>query len=175
MRNFNRFNYKCFYPLFALSYKPKIRTRFSASWWSARNISIFLHNFSAHYFKAMSNSIGFYKGIFLHVISVRTSSMLQSAGTFPSRMIAFIKSAMILQQISGAAFNISETTPEGPAAFPFFVCHKSSGVMNCVGQATVHNAISMLASLMHHQVKDYNNPIVYISLQLHPDFQYAFV
>ena len=47
--------------------------------------------------------------------------------------------------------------------------------MNCVGQATVHNAISMLASLMHHQVKDYNNPIVYISLQLHPDFQYAFV
>ena len=36
--------------------------------------------------------------------------LLQSAVTFLSYMIAFIKSAVILLQISGAAFNISETT-----------------------------------------------------------------
>ena len=45
---------------------------------------------------------------------------LQSAGTFPSRMIAFMKSAVILQKTSGAAFNISATTPERLATFPFF-------------------------------------------------------
>ena len=65
---------------------------------------------------------------------------LQSAGIIPSSMIAFIKSAIISQQISGAAFNVSSKTPEGPAAFPFFVRFKdfntSSGVMNCAGPAT---------------------------------------
>ena len=49
---------------------------------------------------------------------------LQSAGTFPSSMIAFIKYAMISQQISGVAFNISAGTPEGPTALPFFMCLK---------------------------------------------------
>ena len=44
-----------FYPLFALSDKPKTRIRFSASWWSGNE----------KYF------CFFYKGIFLHVIPVR--------------------------------------------------------------------------------------------------------
>ena len=65
---------------------------------------------------------------------------LQSAGTFPSRMIVFIKSAVVLLQISGAAFNMSVATPDGPAAFLFFMRRKdlntSSGVMNCTGLAT---------------------------------------
>ena len=65
---------------------------------------------------------------------------LQSAGIFPSRMTAFIKSAMILLQISGTAFNISATTPEGPIAFPFFMhlrdFNTSSGVMDYGGPAT---------------------------------------
>ena len=46
--------------------------------------------------------------------------LLQSAVTFLSYMIAFIKSAVILLQISGAAFNISETTtPEIWAVFQY--------------------------------------------------------
>ena len=44
---------------------------------------------------------------------------LQSAGAFRSRMIAFIKSALILLQISGGDFNISATAPEVQAVFPF--------------------------------------------------------
>ena len=113
----------------------------------------------------------------------------QSTGTFPSRIIAFIKSAMNLQQISGAAFNISATTPEGPAAFPFFMrlrdFNVSSGVMNCAVpeiettkfqySTNGHNFVSMQASLMCHQMKDYHHHLVYISLRLHPDFLYSFV
>ena len=74
----------------------------------------------------------------LHKLTMMLS--LQSAGTLPSRMIVFIKSAMILRQMSGAAFNISTTTPEGLAAFPFFMhlrdFNTSSGVMNCARPAT---------------------------------------
>ena len=50
--------------------KPKSRTRFSASWWSGNQISVFCLQRVALYFKAMPNSIVFYKGIFLHVIPV---------------------------------------------------------------------------------------------------------
>ena len=35
-------------------------------------------------------------------------------------MLVFIKSAICVQQISGAAFNIYEEKTEGPAAFRFF-------------------------------------------------------
>ena len=64
---------------------------------------------------------------------------LQSAGIFPSRMIVFIKSAIVLLQISGTAVNISATAPEGPAAFPFFMHLRDfntlSKIMNCTGPA----------------------------------------
>ena len=40
--------------------------------------------------------------------------------------------------------------------------------------ANVHNFVSMLASLMCHQVKDNHHHLIYIFLQLHPDFLYAF-
>ena len=90
----------------------------------------------------------------------------QSVGTFPSSMIAFFKSAMILQQMSGVAFNISAATPDDPVAFPFCVRLKefnmSSAVINCAGPITdqhvedfetmetqystiLHNVVSMLA------------------------------
>ena len=39
----------------------------------------------------------------------------------------------------------------------------------------VHNVVSMSASLMLHQDKDYHHHYVYISLPLHPDSLYAFV
>ena len=120
---------------------------------------------------------------------------LQSTGTFPWSMIVFIKSAMISQQISGAAFNISTTTPEDPAAFLFFMCLKdfnmSSEVMNCAGPVT---GLSY-GSFWNHRNSIFNNPsccfhakllwcvikgkylhhLVCISDQLHPDFLYAFV
>ena len=53
----------CFYPLFVLSYKRKTRIWFPASWWSGNE-----KERVALYFKAMANSVDFYKGIFLHVI-----------------------------------------------------------------------------------------------------------
>ena len=66
----------------------------------------------------------------------------------------------------------------------------SSGVKNCAGPAqhvedfettetqystNVHNVVSMQASLMGRQVKDYHHHLIYISLRLYPDFLYAFV
>ena len=38
----------------------------------------------------------------------------------------------------------------------------------------VHNVVSMLASLMHHQGKDHHVHLVWISHQLYPNFFYAF-
>ena len=56
-----------FYPLFVLSYKPKARLRFSASWWSGnKKYLCFCLWQVALYFKVIPNSIEFYKGIFLH-------------------------------------------------------------------------------------------------------------
>ena len=62
----------CFYPLFVFSFKLKSRIKFSASLWSGNE----KNSASAGarvglYFKAMLNSIDFYKGIFLHATLVR--------------------------------------------------------------------------------------------------------
>ena len=61
----------CFYLLLVLSYKPKTRIWFSASWWSG-NEKYFCFLFIANHpnLKVIPNSIDFYKGIFLHFISV---------------------------------------------------------------------------------------------------------
>ena len=62
----------CFYPLFVFSFKLKSRIKFSASLWSGneKNSAFYLERVVL-YFKAMLNSIDFYKGIFLHAILVR--------------------------------------------------------------------------------------------------------
>ena len=39
----------------------------------------------------------------------------------------------------------------------------------------VHNVVSMLTSLIRHQVKDYHHDLIYICLKIHPDFLQAFV
>ena len=58
-----------FYPPFALSYKPKTRIRFSASWWSG-NEKYFCFFFIASCALLQSHA-ELNKGIFLHVIPVR--------------------------------------------------------------------------------------------------------
>ena len=97
---------------------------------------------------------------------LRIMLSLQSVETFPSSMIVFSRSAMILQQISVAAFNISTTTPKCSATFPFFsseLCWTSNRInmwkvlrsqkLNI--QQSLNNVASMLDSLMCHQRKDY--------------------
>ena len=44
-----------------------------------------------------------------------------SLGIVLSQIMEFVRSAIILLQISEEAFNISVTTPEGPGALPFFI------------------------------------------------------
>ena len=44
----------------------------------------------------------------------------QSAGTFPSQIIAMAMLRIMLAPVSPAALTISITTPDGPAALPSF-------------------------------------------------------
>ena len=61
-----------FYPLFVLSYKQKQESGFQqVGSLARRNISVLCLQRFVLYFKAMPNSIHFYKGIFLHVIPGR--------------------------------------------------------------------------------------------------------
>ena len=48
--------------------KPKTSIRSSVSWWSGNKKCFFCLQQVVLYFKAMPNSIDFYKGIFLHVL-----------------------------------------------------------------------------------------------------------
>ena len=121
---------------------------------------------------------------------------LQSAGIFPSRMIAFIKFAIILQQISKTAFNISAITPKvQPLSYSLCTSGISThhqDLLTVLDQqqdqhvegfettetqylSNIRNVVSLLAYLVCHQVKDYHHHLVYISLRLHPDLMYAFV
>ena len=67
-RNYNPYRLLqiCFYHPFVLSYKPKKRIWFAASWWSGNEkYFCFLFKRVALCFKAMPNLTYFYKGIFL--------------------------------------------------------------------------------------------------------------
>ena len=44
-----------------------------------------------------------------------------SLGIVLSQIMEFVRSVIILSQISDEALNISVTTPEGPSALPFFI------------------------------------------------------
>ena len=85
-----------FYPLFVLSYKPKTRIWFSASWWSGnKKYFCFCLERVALYFKAIPNSIDFYKGIFLHVITVPIIVLCFKYSTlstilYPVRLLALL-------------------------------------------------------------------------------------
>ena len=74
-RNYNsyRFSYKfAFILFFSFLTNQKQESGFQqVGGLVTTNISVFCLQRVALYFKAMPNSIGFYKGIFLHVISVR--------------------------------------------------------------------------------------------------------
>ena len=72
-----------FYPLLSFPTNQNQESGFQkAGGLVRRNISVYCLQRVALYFKAMPNSIEFYKGIFLHVISVRIIVPWNMLGTY---------------------------------------------------------------------------------------------